>query len=144
MAARFFQERGKKHLFPEALEIVKFYKDQKIPIALITAQNDIIASQFSEYLGMEDLAANGFREEAGGFGEEITPHCFQEGKIEWARIIAEKRGLSLGDCAFYSDSINDVPLLAAVGSPVVVNPDPLLEQKAADRGWPVAFFGKKK
>ena len=45
----------------------------------------------------------------------------------------------LRDCetTFYSDSINDLPLLLAVRKPVAVNPDMRLAAVAAERGWPV-------
>jgi len=38
---------------------------------------------------------------------------------------------------FYSDSINDVPLLERVTHPVATNPDPRLRAIANERGWPV-------
>ncbi|HBM06852.1 MAG TPA: HAD-IB family hydrolase, partial [Pseudomonas sp.] len=37
---------------------------------------------------------------------------------------------------FYSDSINDLPLLEQVAHPHVVNPDPLLREQAEAKGWP--------
>ena len=37
----------------------------------------------------------------------------------------------------YSDSINDLPLLQAVGRAVAVDPDARLAAEAAARGWPV-------
>jgi phosphoserine phosphatase len=44
---------------------------------------------------------------------------------------------SLATATFYSDSINDLPLLGAVGTPVVVDPDSRLRAEASRRGWPV-------
>ena len=38
---------------------------------------------------------------------------------------------------FYSDSINDLPLLSAVGNPVAVDPDLKLAREVAARGWPM-------
>ncbi|CAN5920023.1 HAD family hydrolase [soil metagenome] len=38
---------------------------------------------------------------------------------------------------FYSDSINDLPLLLAIGQPVVVDPDARLAAEAQARHWPV-------
>ena len=52
---------------------------------------------------------------------------------EWA----ERSGVNLRDSYAYSDSFFDAPLLAAVGHPVAVNPDPRLTVLAAVRGWPV-------
>ena len=38
---------------------------------------------------------------------------------------------------FYSDSLNDLPLLDRVTHPVAVDPDPTLLAYATDRGWPI-------
>jgi phosphoserine phosphatase len=48
------------------------------------------------------------------------------------------RGLSWADVthsSFYSDSINDLPLLEKVTEPVATNPDPRLSAIATERGW---------
>ncbi len=50
------------------------------------------------------------------------------------------RGLSWDDVAeswFYSDSLNDLPLLERVTHPVAVDPDETLRAHALARGWPV-------
>jgi len=39
------------------------------------------------------------------------------------------------DSTFYSDSMNDVPLLEKVDRPVATNPDPRLRAMAQERGW---------
>jgi phosphoserine phosphatase len=44
---------------------------------------------------------------------------------------------ALADAVFYSDSSNDLPLLQAVGVPVVVDPDARLRQHALGAGWPI-------
>lgn len=38
---------------------------------------------------------------------------------------------------FYSDSVNDVPLLEKVSQPVAANPSPALRKIAQERGWRV-------
>jgi phosphoserine phosphatase len=63
--------------------------------------------------------------------------CFGKGKVEHARVVADKLGISLADCSFYTDSASDLPMLEAVGRPVVVDPDPRLRRIAARRGWPI-------
>jgi HAD superfamily hydrolase (TIGR01490 family) len=54
--------------------------------------------------------------------------------------LATREGLDLSRCAAYSDSINDVPMLSAVGRPVAVNPDAALRRAARDRGWEIRDF----
>jgi hypothetical protein len=40
----------------------------------------------------------------------------------------------------YSDSVNDVPMLSAVGTAVAVNPDSELKDVAKARGWQIRDF----
>jgi HAD superfamily hydrolase (TIGR01490 family) len=54
--------------------------------------------------------------------------------------LAEREGLDLARCAAYSDSINDLPMLSAVGRPVAVNPDAALRRVAAEQGWEIRDF----
>jgi hypothetical protein len=54
--------------------------------------------------------------------------------------LAAREGLDLARCAAYSDSINDIPMLSAVGRAVAVNPDPALRRAARERGWEVRDF----
>ncbi|MCP4136282.1 MAG: HAD-IB family hydrolase, partial [bacterium] len=82
-----------------------------------------------------------FSIEDSGKGSRYTrpqePYPFREGKVLMAEAFAGKLNISLEECAFYSDSINDEPLLSKAGFPVVVNPDPLLEKKALEKKWPI-------
>ncbi|HWJ11176.1 MAG TPA: HAD hydrolase family protein, partial [Nocardioides sp.] len=61
-------------------------------------------------------------------------------KANAIRSLAETEGYDLDHCYAYSDSVTDVPMLAAVGYPHAVNPDKELRKVAAARGWPVLVF----
>jgi HAD superfamily hydrolase (TIGR01490 family) len=63
-----------------------------------------------------------------------------QAKADAVLAIAEREGLDLSRCAAYSDSINDVPMLSAVGRPVAVNPDSALRAEAKARGWEIRDF----
>ena len=70
----------------------------------------------------------------------IKGPCFREGKITRLENWLAQRGWSLGSFAkatFYSDSLNDLPLLNKVNNPVAVNPDATLLAHAEKSGWPV-------
>jgi HAD superfamily hydrolase (TIGR01490 family) len=54
--------------------------------------------------------------------------------------LAEREGLDLERCTAYSDSINDLPMLTAVGTAVAVNPDSALRMEARARGWQIRDF----
>jgi HAD superfamily hydrolase (TIGR01490 family) len=61
-------------------------------------------------------------------------------KAHAVRALAVTEGLDLRRCTAYSDSVNDVPMLTAVGTAVAVNPDPSLRDAARRRGWQVRDF----
>jgi putative phosphoserine phosphatase/1-acylglycerol-3-phosphate O-acyltransferase len=70
----------------------------------------------------------------------VRPTCWGEGKLHYARELAEREGVDLEQSWFYTDSIDDLPLLEAVGRPRPLNPDRRLAGLARDRGWPVRRF----
>ncbi|TDC41352.1 HAD-IB family hydrolase [Micromonospora sp. KC213] len=61
-------------------------------------------------------------------------------KAEAISQLAEVEGLDLSRCAAYSDSVNDLPMLSAVGRAVAINPDGTLLRQARERGWEVRDF----
>ena len=66
-----------------------------------------------------------------------TP-SFREGKVARVEQWLAERGLDwsrVGHSTFYSDSLNDLPLLEKVHEPVATNPDARLKAIAAERGW---------
>ncbi len=61
-------------------------------------------------------------------------------KAAAVRALAKREGLDLSRCSAYSDSANDLPMLAIVGFPNAVNPDSELRAHARREGWPVHDF----
>jgi HAD superfamily hydrolase (TIGR01490 family) len=106
---------------------------------IITATNRFLTEPIAALLGVPHLIATEPEMRDGCFTGEVagTP-CMREGKIERLRAWLKARGASLSDYPeswFYSDSINDLPLLLHVTRPVVVDPDPRLAAEAERRGW---------
>ena len=110
-------------------------------VLLTTATNRFITEQTAIHLGIEHLIATECElDDAGNFtGRTRGTLNMREGKVERLHGWLESRGIAWQDCdaTFYSDSINDLPLLAAVQHAVAANPDPKLAAEAARRGWPV-------
>ena len=111
-------------------------------LVLTTATNRFLTAPIAALLGIADLVATELEVAANG---EFTGRTsgivnMREGKVaRLARWLADEglAGPLLAAATFYSDSINDLPLLRAVGTPVVVDPDPRLHAEALRRGWPV-------
>ncbi|MDK8798053.1 HAD-IB family hydrolase [Corynebacterium sp. MSK044] len=57
------------------------------------------------------------------------------GKAHAVQALAEAQGLDLKECTAYSDSVNDIPMLSLVGTPVAINPDRQLRKHAEKNGW---------
>jgi phosphoserine phosphatase len=94
-------------------------------------------------LGLDACVCNRFEVDAQGryTGRAHEPLCFGPGKVVLAERYAAGCGVPLAACTFYSDSHSDLPMLEAVGSPVVVDPDPRLRRLARQRGWPIEDWG---
>lgn len=109
-------------------------------MALVTATNRFITAPIAAELGIPHLIATDIEEADGMFtGKPRGTPSFREGKITRLREWLAARGEALEDFEswFYSDSLNDLPLLELVDHPVAVDPDPTLRARAEERGWPI-------
>ena len=68
------------------------------------------------------------------------PFVYGPGKVEAMEAFAAEHGIDLAESYAYSDSLSDLPMLEAVGHPVVVNPDPALAAIAKREGWQTMRF----
>ena len=134
-----------------AQALVRQHRAQGHRLVLTSATNRVLAAPSAGELGFAELLATDLAVDgAGRFTGELcgTPNM-REGKV--ARLQAwlagqglapDEAGQALARAWFYSDSINDLPLLLAVGHPVAVDPDPRLAQEAGQRGWPVLTLAR--
>ena len=109
--------------------------------AIITATNSFVTGPIAAAFGVEHLIATEPEERDGEFTGQVTDiPCFREGKVQRLEAWLETQGRSLDSFEqswFYSDSLNDLPLLAKVTHPVAVDPDDTLRAHAQAHGWPV-------
>lgn len=113
--------------------------------ALVTATNRFITAPIAAELGIDNLVATDIEERDGRFtGKARGTPSFREGKVHCVREWLAGRGERLEDFEswFYSDSLNDMPLLELVDHPVAVDPDHTLRATALERGWPIISLKK--
>lgn len=108
---------------------------------IITATNSFVTTPIAQALGIEHLIATEPEEKDGEFTGKVsgTP-SFREGKIERLEKWLDAHNLtwlSFLRSWFYSDSLNDLPLLSKVTHPVAVDPDPTLKSHAERNNWPI-------
>lgn len=134
-----FKDYVLEHVQKAGREAVERHKEQGDFVAIVTGATVYAARPLADELGIDTVLCSEVEVDAEGrlTGETIEPLCYGEGKVVRSLRVAEREGFKLEDAVFYSDSITDIPLLEAVGTPVVVNPDRRLRREAARRGWRV-------
>jgi len=123
-----------------AKALVRQHLDAGHLCAIITATNDFVTAPIASAFGVPHLIATLAERDGARFTVRaaVIP-CFREGKIQRLHAWLQSRGESLdsfADSVFYSDSLNDLPLLNLVKRPIAVDPDTTLAQEAQRRGWP--------
>lgn len=108
---------------------------------IITATNRFVTEPIAKMLGINNLIATDPDQEDGEFnGQVLGTPCFREGKITRLEDWMDEHNLtwlSFLESWFYSDSLNDIPLLNKVTKPVAVDPDSTLEKYAKKNNWPI-------
>ena len=124
-----------------ARSLVQRHLDDGDLCALVTATNSFVTGPICRELGIPHLIATIPAHENGRFtGKPRGTPSFKAGKIERVEAWLEAMGLWWGafeESWFYSDSLNDLPLLQKVSHPVTVDPDDTLRAQAAKSGWPI-------
>ena len=135
---QFMQRRIRPIMLPRAAELIASHADALK--AIVTATNRFITRPIADELGVGELIATDIEEVDGVFtGKPRGTPTFRDGKIRRVNEWLAARGHRLADYEswFYSDSLNDLPLLERVTHPVAVDPDATLRAYATERKWPI-------
>ena len=142
---QFMQEIILPNLRQSALDLVKKHQDQGDLCCVVTATNSFVTKPIVKAFGISDIIATEPEvigdPETGNFSGKVTgvPN-FKEGKVTRVENWLAGKNLNwqnLRDSYFYSDSINDLPLMEKVKNPIPTNPDDRLRQEAVKRSWPI-------
>jgi HAD superfamily hydrolase (TIGR01490 family) len=124
-----------------AQELVARHRANDEVCVIITATNSFVTRPIASAFGIEHLIATEPEHKDGEFtGRVAGVPSFREGKITRLEAWMSDRGWSWSsfeDSIFYSDSLNDLPLLAKVKKPVAVDPDATLRAHAEQHRWPI-------
>jgi HAD superfamily hydrolase (TIGR01490 family) len=139
--SRFMRERALGMISGAARDLVDRHRNAGDVCAIITATNSFVTAPIAREFGVEHLIATEPEQKNGEFtGRVAGVPSFREGKItrleEWMELLGWDWS-SFAETTFYSDSLNDLPLLAKVKHPIAVNPDDTLRKHAELNGWKV-------
>jgi HAD superfamily hydrolase (TIGR01490 family) len=138
---RFICANIEKALKKPALDLVASHRDAGDELLIVTATNEFVTRPIADLFGVEHLIAVELAKNAAGdwTGEIAGTPSFREGKVARVESWLAARGLDWQNTEtfFYSDSMNDLPLLERVTHAVATNPDARLRALATGRGWRV-------
>ena len=139
--ADFMETQIRPRLSQKARELVRKHLDAGDICAMVTATNSFVTGPIAREFGIPHLIATIPAQEGGEFtGKPRGTLSFREGKIERVEAWLEAMGLwwnAFERSWFYSDSLNDLPLLSKVSHPIAVDPDATLRAHAEAQGWTV-------
>ncbi len=136
---KFMRQKVRGMMTAPAQELVARHRAAGDVCVIITATNSFVTAPIARAFGVEHLIATEPEQKDGEFtGRVADVPCFREGKVIRLESWMAQRGWnwhSFADSCFYSDSLNDLPLLAKVKNPVAVDPDATLRAHAGQQGW---------
>lgn len=133
------EERILPRVYEDIVRVIEGHKDRGYQTYLVTAAPIELAETLAGALGMDGAAGTVAEVDDAGFytGRLVGDPLHGPVKAKAVAELAAEKGLDLAECAAYSDSINDLPLLESVGYPHAVNPEGDLRRIAMREGWPV-------
>jgi len=134
----FLKRRIAPMQLPKAHSLLQKHRDAGDDLIVITSTNRFIAQPICNMLGVSNLLATELATKDGMFtGKVLGVPAYGKGKIVHSNAWLDKNKKTLKHSSFYTDSINDLPLLLEVDNPIAVDPDDALLSEAKKRGWDV-------
>jgi HAD superfamily hydrolase (TIGR01490 family) len=128
-------------IYAEALELIEEHRAAGRRVFIVSASPEEIVEPLADHLEVDEAIASRARLDADGcYTGEMEFYAYGENKAVAMLAVAEREGIDLAGSWAYSDSATDLPMLEAVGHPVVVNPDRELARVARQRDWEVRRF----
>ncbi len=143
LSDEFVETQAGQYIYQQGREIIKSYLEAGDRVVIVSATAEFIVKAVAKSLGVEDVIAIQIEEDGVGYSDRVkgTP-SYREGKVTRLKAWLAQEQLSLDQSYFYSDSINDLPLLELVDHPVATNPDAKLKALAEGEGWEILEFSK--
>lgn len=139
--AEFMRRKVRPMMGQMARDLVVKHQAAGDVCVIVTATNSFVTAPIAREFGVTHLIATEPEQRNGEFTGRVagTP-SFREGKVlrmeNWLAEHGWEWG-SFGESCFYSDSLNDLPLLSKVSRPIAVDPDATLRAHAEKQGWAV-------
>jgi HAD superfamily hydrolase (TIGR01490 family) len=138
--AVWYRDHVAPHVAPAARVAVEHHRQAGHTIVLATGSTVYAARPVAAGVGIEHVLSSELEVVGGAFTGKPSALCFGRHKVTLAEQWATAHGIDLSRSYFYSDSYNDLPMLARVGTAIAVNPDARLRRHAKKNGWAIQHW----
>lgn len=135
-----YQEFLASTIYPESRTLIASHLKRGHQVVIISAATRYQVTPIANELGITDIFCTEMEVKKGKFTGKISEMCWSEGKARAGRKFAKSNNVDLSKSFFYTDSIDDYPLLEIVGKPIATNPDNKLSQLAFENDWKILRF----
>ncbi len=125
---------------PAARVAVEHHRQAGHTVVLATGSTVYAARPVARGVGIEHVLSSELEVVEGNFTGRPSALCFGRHKVALVEQWAASHGIDLARSYFYSDSYNDLPMLARVGTAIAVNPDARLRRHAKKNGWAIQHW----
>jgi len=128
-------------VYDEALDLMRMHREAGRKVFIVSASPEEIVAPLAQYLGADEaIATRAVLDDEGRYTGAVELYCYGPEKARILEEVAVRDDIDLAESYAYSDSATDVPMLAAVGHAVAVNPDRELTRIARTSGWEIVYF----
>ena len=137
LCQRHFETAVRGKCRPGAVEYLRKLHDSGENTVLLSSTNTMVSEPVRKFFGIGRCCGTELELDRDGrfTGRIRGEYALGAGKISFMRELSEEFGVRPDEIAAYGDSVNDIPLLAAVGEAYAVDPSEALRAAAAERKW---------
>ena len=136
LLVEFYETVIQHHFYKEALALINNLLSRNEVIVIVSASPFFLVNTIAEQIGIRNVIATDFTKKNGAYLIKGTP-SFQEGKVIRVKEWLENSHIQYKKICFYSDSINDAPLLEFSDKAIAINPCTKLKELAKENEWEI-------
>ena len=138
MAADIFQSQLKDLILPIARKEIELHRSKGAYLVLASSSMNYFCELFAAELNLDHIICSRMEVKNGILtGNPRGELCFEKYKMIPMVDFCKNNNYKVQESCFYSDSIDDLPALSAIGKPICINPDKHLKKVAISKGWEI-------
>jgi HAD superfamily hydrolase (TIGR01490 family) len=136
-----FNETLIASVYKDVLNEIEIHRNKNAYLIILSSSISAFCELFREKLNFNH-AFSTVMETKNGYltGQTLGEFCHGEEKLIRLKEFCLINNFTLEKVYFYSDSVDDLPTLSAIGFPVCINPDNKLRQIADKNKWPIYYW----